>query len=268
LVYPAKSQVQHGSVGVVYFTKDKIVMAADSRQTRSGAAGVSPTDDGCKVTALDGNIIFVSTNIVRFLGGPRVSGWDNDSMIRAVYSKVKSVNSGARGHLAEIAKEWSDSVAAKFNAVASLEPGIFRQMTSDIGAGAFTVAYMGGLDGAGNPGLFVMAVTPNASRTAAEGSEGPIRACSNHDFCAVGVLDIVVEFANASSGRARKEAAEWKPPKGTPPKDYDAFKTMRMVELTIQHHAGPDLGGPIDAVQLNRDGSLHWYARKRNCPEN
>lgn len=267
LSHPAVSQVQHGSVGVVYYTKNKIVVAADSRVSSSGGGAIVPSNDNeCKVVALDGDVVFVSTNMVRVLGSLLVPGWDNNSMIRAAYAKIRGVNSGVRGHLADVAEEWSAMAAANFNAMARFQPHIFRQMTSDVGDEAFTIAYIGGADGSGNLVLFGMDVIPNSFHTAAVGRVGPIPACSHHNFCAIGVTDIVVEFADTSSDRAKREAAEWKPPKGTPPIDYDAIKTMRMVELTIQHRTGNDVGGPVDAVQLNRDGSIRWYARKKNCP--
>ena len=114
-------------------------MAADSRTIRSGPVA-TPTDDACKITSLDEKVVFVSANIVRFQGGPRVAGWDNEGIIRAAYSKVSAANPVVRGQLPELAKEWSEAVAARFNAVASQEPGVFRQMISDIGRQAFTVA--------------------------------------------------------------------------------------------------------------------------------
>jgi hypothetical protein len=147
-----------------------------------------------------------------------------------------------------------------------------RQFLNILGPGAaFTLAYIAGLDDAGSLGLYLTEAAPNASGTFAESRARPIPACSDHGFCAMGSaldLDVVKEFANTSSDRARKEPADWKPPKGTSPKDDDPFKAIRMLELAIQHHGSNSAGGPIDAVQLSRDGSVHWYARKPNCPKN
>ena len=52
-------------------------------------------------------------------------------------------------------------------------------------------------------------------------------------------------------------------------REYDDIRrTMRLVDLTAMYHQGNDVGGPVDAVQLNNDGSVEWYKRKPNCPEN
>lgn len=265
---PATSQIMHGTIGVVYYTPDKIVVAAESRLVGGVGSTLAPTNDGCKVTAVKGKVVFVSAGMTRHIGDAGSVGWDNNDEIREAYSKVTTAP--ARGNLDEIAKEWSSAVAEKFNTDARLNPGLFPWLTSQMRAGeSFTVAYMGGRDKAGNLSLFFMAVTPNASRTLAEGLARPVPACRDHGFCAVGAaIDTVTEFANSSSERARNEWARWKPPNGTPQHDYDALKTMRILELAVQHHTGNDAGGPIDAVQLNRDGSLHWYARKPICPEN
>lgn len=247
-------------------------MAAESRLTRGGIGGAT-TDDGCKVSALDGKMVFVSGGLTRHVRDALSPGWDSNDLIREAYSKVKSENPPVHGKLAEVAKEWSAAVADQLNEAERLQPGLLRQFIITLGgAGAgFTLGYLGGLDDLGNLSLFFAEVAPNASGTFAESRGGPISACSDHGFCLLGGvpdLDVGREFANRSSERARKEAADWKPPKGTAPKDYDAFKTMRMLELVLQHHTGNESGGPIDVVQLNRDGSVHWYARKANCPEN
>jgi hypothetical protein len=266
----ATSQPVHGTIGVVYYTRDKIVVAAESRLVGGVGSTIAPTDDACKVAAVNGELVFVSSGMTRHVGDSRLSGWDNNDMIHEAYHRIKSKNPQAQGDLRGVAKEWSDSVADKFNADARLHPGLFPWLTSQMSAGeAFTIGYLGGRDETGNLSLFLIAVIPNASRTLAEGVAQSVGACRDHDFCSVGgAVDTVAEFGNASSERARKEWADWKPPKGTPRSDYDALKTIRILELAVLYHAGHDAGGPIDAVQLNRDGAIHWYARKPNCPEN
>jgi hypothetical protein len=261
-VQPTAAQIEHGSVGVIYYTPEKIVMAADSRVSPGSGAPIPPANDGCKLAAIDGKIVFVSTGLVR------TASWDNNDIIRSAYSKVKSAHPKVSEYLLEIAKEWAVMVRDRFNSVALLQSQLFRRMISDNGPGALTIAHMGGLSGTGELVLFQMSVTPNVSSTGAVGSAGPIPACSNHNFCASGVINVVLEFVNSLSERAKREALEWRPPKGTLSRDYDIFKAKRLVELTILHQDGKDVGGPIDAVQLSRDGSIHWQALKSICPGN
>ncbi len=55
---PTLAQINHGTVGVIYFTKDKIIIAADSRSIAIGNA--PPSDSVCKIAAPHGKIVFVS----------------------------------------------------------------------------------------------------------------------------------------------------------------------------------------------------------------
>jgi hypothetical protein len=45
---------------------------------------------------------------------------------------------------------------------------------------------------------------------------------------------------------------------------------MRFVDLTVQYdqetvNGQKDVGGPIDAVEMDQDGSVRWFALKPNC---
>jgi hypothetical protein len=57
---PAVAQVRHGSVGVVYFAKDAISIAADSRESFVNPT-IPPEDTGCKVAAFRDQVVFVSS---------------------------------------------------------------------------------------------------------------------------------------------------------------------------------------------------------------
>lgn len=263
------SQVAHGSIGVIYYTPEKIVVAAESRLT-SGGADLVPTDDGCKIAAVAGKTVFISTGVTRHLPDRFSAAWDSSDLFRNAYLRVKAVDPRASG-IAEAATKWGNAVADSINVDARQRPGLLRQFLMMLGPGsAITLAYVGGLDDENKLVLFFAKATPDVLGQLAEGSAQPVASCPDHGFCGMGNsrdLDIIREFANASSERAKRESAEWTPPKGALPTDYDALKTMRILEIAVHHHQGNDAGGPIDAVQLDRNGLLHWYARKANCPQ-
>jgi hypothetical protein len=273
LIYPVAAQVEHGTIGVVYFTKEKISVAADSRAlyTQIDGRKLPPDDTVCKIAALGGNVIFVSTGTMQVRDIPGVPDWNNIGMAQLAYGKVRSLHSTARGHIREIADEWSRSVSQNFRTLALLHLDLPKQMAPN---GILTDALFGGLDAGGNLVLFVAEIV--ASPGPLSGIEGRVwqgDCASHHNFCADGSPEIAFEFADQTSERAKVEAAQWEPGKWKPTKgfssdDRDMLWTMRMVELTIQYHKGGDVGGPVDAVQLNRDGSVRWYARKQNCQEN
>src|SRR4051812_6663634 len=53
---PAFAQVTHGTIGVIYFTENKIIMAADSRGSE---ANDTFNDNECKIAALGKSLLLV-----------------------------------------------------------------------------------------------------------------------------------------------------------------------------------------------------------------
>jgi hypothetical protein len=169
-IYPAAAQIQHGSVGVIYFTKEKIAVAADSRgiMTRRDGTVAPPDDSICKIAAVGGDVIFISTGIERAVGDPPlVPGWDNVSEARSAYAIVKAKYPNVKGRVGDIANLWKIAITKHFNTMARLSPTAFRAIT--LSPGALTVASFGGFDLAGNLVLIQIMVTADASRTAAGG---------------------------------------------------------------------------------------------------
>ncbi len=63
---PAFSQLVHGTIAVVYYTPEKLVIAADSRGQLAGINGTVHEDDECKVGALGDKIVFVASGNVGY----------------------------------------------------------------------------------------------------------------------------------------------------------------------------------------------------------
>jgi len=256
LIDPATAQVEHGSIGVVYFTQEKIAAAADSR----GILAKREIDDSiCKIAALGGNIIFVSTGIVRSFGlAPLVPDWDNIEAAREALAKISGQNPKMRPNIAKIANEWIGTMEANFNIMARQKPDLFSQYSPQKPE-SFTVGLLGGLDADGVLALFQMKIDISDSGKRAEGRFRRVEKCGPYNFCIIGAQDMATEAA-------QKEVAEWNPTETALVEDYDILRAIRLVELTIKQHTGDDVGGKIDAVQLVRDGSIRWYRRKENCP--
>lgn len=265
LIYPATAQIQHGTVGVVYFTQDKISVAADSRGIID--QNTPPDDTVCKLAAFGGDVIFVSAGSIRNSSqSPLVPSWDNLAEARSAYNRVVFQYSTSRGHVREIAEDWNISISSNFDTMARYAPDSFAGAVDP--AGNLTSAMIGGLDDKGNLVLFGVTISAVTASPASRAVGLAVQAdCPHRRFCAIGAPEIVTEFADEASERSKTEAKEWKPPNGSMPRDYDMLRTIRMADLTVLHHVGKDVGGPIDAAQLDRDGSIHWYARKKNCQD-
>jgi hypothetical protein len=266
-VYPATAQIEHGSVGVVYFTKYEISVAADSRGTVKDNS-IPPDDTVCKIAALGGNVIFVLTGVTRY---PRTGSQflDNAGEARIAYGNVVSRFGTSVGHVDSIADEWKRSMVEKLNVIAQFHPADFANAVTP--AGRIADVMIGGTDASGGLVLYGISITttlPVTVESRAVGWSGQIDCHLHHGFCGIGSSEIVTEFADQTSKRAKREAAEWRRRgKRQYPGGVGMAKTRRMVELTIAHHVGNDVGGPIDEARMTGNGSIIWYGRKPNCPD-
>ncbi len=270
--YPAISQVQHGSVGVVHFTKDEISVAADSRGIQKGRPGHPDIENNsvCKVAAFGDDLVFVTAGSVGYPDQSGIEGWDNIKEARTAYQKIVAKYSGLKGHIEDVAGEWARSVTSHFNQLGRQKPEEFRAAVMK--EGNLTVAYFGGKDRSGSLVLLSVNIIPEAPSFLSSKPEGGLITCPSDNFCAIGLTEIAVEFAEAKSDRAEKEKRDWRPNGESGPTnfEYAMFRTIRMVELTIKYWTGNEVGGPIDAVQFRLPGAKHvyWHDRKPHCPEN
>lgn len=275
----AVAQVRHGTVVVIYYTDQKIILAADSRQVSTDPSA-APRDHGCKIATPDGRVVFAAAGIADYthnggLLGPTKSWTATDEIHKAYETKslfptfsqanlIFPTNLGSSvDPILEIAKMFEMYETFDFIDLNESDPETVAQ-TAQKQHGELTDTLIGGLDANGQLVLYLTRLTyadtgiaPIFSRT--DPAKRPIL------YRAIGEPDVVNEFVDVTSDRAKKEAQAWKPPKGSHPADYDILKAMRLVQLTINYGPG-DVGGKIEAVELDRDGTLHWFANPNNCP--
>jgi hypothetical protein len=256
------AQLQHGTVGVVYFTKDKVIVAADSRVL---VRGRSPADTACKIATPRGQMVFVSANVMSYTNGgigDFVDSWSNNDEIHRAYDTASLLYATRHDRIVGTAFEWGKSISSHFESLLLSHP---EKIDEIVGKNeVLTIAEIAGLDNDGTFILFQIRIFFKKGVSPAIFPEvRQILDCPK-SFCAIGEVGIKDEFCNLASKRAKKEAKKWKPPKKSSPADYDILRTKRLVELTIQYH-DDDVGGPVDAVQLDRDGTVRWIAPKENC---
>jgi hypothetical protein len=262
------AQIRHGTVGVAYFTKDKdkIILAADSRSLRENEPNALPNDSVCKIAAPSGKLVFVSSGISSYdnggMGDP-VQSWSNVDLIHRAYSIASTKPIPTYGHIIETAHKWTNLVSVHLESLRSSHPNDFMDAVKN-GHGLLTRAILGGLN---DNGILLLSVANVRFQDGAVVSTSEAIECPG-GFCAIGASDIEQEFVNRTSARAKKEAQQWKPPVKSKVADYDILKTMRLVELTIKYQRGKDVGGPIDAVEMDRFGRVRWFAVKKNCAIN
>jgi hypothetical protein len=262
----AYAQIQHGSVGVIYYTKDKIIVAADSRGLVLNG-NTPPDDTECKIAAPDGKMVFVSTQSTEYKNGgyaDPVPSWSNVGEIRKAYGKASLLYSTNRDRIEGTAVEWGKLISSHFQTLLLWHPEKTMEAVNG-GNGVLTRSIIGGLDNDGLLMLLRITIAFHEGIFAADTVQIPSCDACSKPYWAIGQVEVEQEFVDLTSQRARSEVKTWRPPKESNLADYDILRTMRLVELTIQYHKGNDVGGKIDAVEMDKDGSMRWFAIKENC---
>jgi hypothetical protein len=264
---PTLSDTNYGSIAVIYFTQEKIVVAADSRATHPGSSVLDNSE--CKIAAFKDQVVFVSGGAARYIPldpGDPVPARSNLTDARSAYEKIVKHWRTSRGHVQDLGDEWGKVVSAHFESMFTFHRGDFFEAVRR-GNGHLTGAENGGLDRNGELVLFQTLVVYDGSQShpATYSTTAISPSSCPHSFCAVGNAAEFREFIDLTSERAKNEIESWKPGANANPADYDILRTIRLVDLVIRY-GGNDVGGKVDAVQLDRNGSIRWFARKDNCP--
>ena len=111
----AFAQIDYGTIEVIYFSQDKIVIAADSRNVSHASLDL-PNDSACKIVALDGNAVFVSSGGTAYQTNAifdRVNPWTNNDEARIAYQEILATRSTSRGYIKQIAEKWGESIVSE-----------------------------------------------------------------------------------------------------------------------------------------------------------
>ena len=257
----ASAQITTGTVGVIYYTNDKIIMAADSRGTSSDG---TRTDAECKIAALGNDMIFVSTGVGGYdSGDPRspTRSWRNADEAHRVYDRLSA--GGRHPSVAEVASEWSNIIVRNETFLYERIPQQVLDAATD---GVLTEAMFGSTADDGSLTLISTDIVVHAGGsppvTAEIGMELPPGSVG-----VIGKKDIFSEFFQATSERAKAEAARWEVESASfPPEDSELFRMIRLIDLTITYDQSGEVGGPIDALELEHGKGIRWRQRKAICP--
>jgi len=113
VAHPALAQISSGTIIVVDFAEDQLVIAADSRSTLNENAG-SPNDTECKTTAFGNQLIFATTGSNRYTRNDPtdwISPWDNVDEARIAYDST--VTTPPEKRLGVVLEKWALAVCVK-----------------------------------------------------------------------------------------------------------------------------------------------------------
>lgn len=265
MAYPALAQIDSGTIVVINFTKDKIVVAADSRSLNQET--LVPDDSYCKISTFRHQLIFTSVGAASFKD--RVSGaiiWDNAELarnaVRSALTKDGDIDIDAA------ISSFATAVKSKWDSV----PRLQAMNVADENAGVLTAG--GFIDTRSGMRVGVIRFDKNNLLDPIQYQIGDTSndcwPCSQADpterVCVAGKhFDVAENFCSEKATRP-KIVVRTHLKKST----SAAKLATRIVELTIDKYetTAKDVGGKVDVVTLTKDGGVTWNALKKGCPEN
>lgn len=264
----APAQIHTGSVAIFIPSRDEFVIAADSR-AGTARGSLPPSDNNCKIAkiaALQGNVVFSTTGNVGFLPGPgsSLSEWNNVGEANRAAQLPQTKTADAQTFINVIADNWAQSLQKRWVELYLQDPGLVTKAVQSsnqgITSGIFAVAANGEI------AFAIRNLVLDSGKVKILPSE-----CMIDHVCGSGHTDVLFEFARQTSPRARIEEANWA--QSLPSRslsssiDKQMLIAIHFVELTISYDKSGTVGGDVDALELWKDGTIHWIQRKQGCEE-
>lgn len=267
----AFSQTESGTVVIVGYSHNKIVIAADSRRVSQKDGGY--LDDSCKVTALDDKSIFSAVGKAQSTGVDNAVEWDAAREARASFVNSPHLQTDDPGDfLNRVTGEWGRIMGTEL-----------VQHAQSIGIDAMVdgqEVITGIFAGTNETGALHLSIQVIAIKKPPNGPEGLFiprpRVVTITDAFQVkplGESDVFYEFTNSKTKRSKRWATTLAKD-GRQSKDRDALKVIRLVELTRDYGADTVtvgnvtvriVGGDTDAAELNLGEKVQWIQRKSAC---
>jgi len=252
--------INSGSIIVIAQTKNRVIIASDSRIGRStnGLTINSVDDSACKIARFGRNVVFAASGILS----------DDGQKWTAISQAVDVVRTSVPGPIGSgqgeaILNKWADSMIQKLRVFSSDQLRSYADTTE----GHIATGIMAGIEN--DKQTWVRAVMVNFSSTTGL-SYQPYTLKSNDPPTAyffMGKSQIALEFEQVkSSSRALEERTSWDR-SNLSGASLDRFKARRLVELTIMHHLNKaDVGGAVDEIEVDASG-VRWLHVKPNCTQ-
>jgi hypothetical protein len=280
--YPALAQISSGTIIVFNFTKDELVVAADSRSVLSDTG--NPDNSYCKIAEFHHEFIFTSVGGSRFTKASPISpieSWDNSEVARDALQNATKGMIINDGYMDGVVNYWASIVQNHWNAFCGLErlTCLSKVPPSPLGLtglGAQPQAQMTGGVFIGAKGLFLRTATINFHSDALKMFNPVDHEIGNtltqcwpcgpgERICAAGShVGVAAQFCSD-----RKAETKISVRTALTEADEHSRLAVAIVEKTIDAYeqTAGDVGGDVDSVTI-KDGKVTWNSRKKNCPDN
>jgi hypothetical protein len=257
---PTEAQVGTGTIVTFQLTRDKFVIAADSRVNREGM----PSDDHeCKISAFKTNsVIFAATGIVGYPNNgvfDLMPSWNvMDEARRAVIAeRMIGPTKTATDAVKRISEFWESNMLTRWSKMMLYHPDLVRYTASKNNGGLTH-----GIFAAARGGSIAIALTAIVFDNGNVKVEHPSNVDCTANPCASGIVDVYNKYM--TSGKEFMTAS----PKEVAAVGYELLRVIKLVDLTIAEDKSETIGGTIDALEFSNNGTIRWHYKKDNCPEN
>jgi len=255
----AHSQINSGTVIIFQLVNDKFIMASDSRMIFEG----KPSDGNCKIAAFRDHVVFGVTGGPKYVPGPldSVKSWDAMLEAKRAVDIFGISNQDSASRVTAIANAWATNMQTNWQILLVSHPDLVRKFAADENGGLTN-----GIFAATASGRISLTMRGLVLKNDLIAVETPtiVGTCGGGP-CASGKTDIFNEYTQNLSKRAKDE--KWTFSSSLLDRTIpEMIKIVRLVDLSIAYDSSGTIGGPIDAIELNADGSMKWYQRP-NCKE-
>jgi hypothetical protein len=242
-----------GSLSIIYFAGDKVIVVSDSRVIFSrGRTTLPPVDNYCKLLALGTKTIFTSVHALDRPAGILTTAWNARTEAEKAFKFANSLSAASDLQKFTImASKWSEAAKNHFTQELIFSPSDLDPDQGRVSEAVFVTVTEGRFYYAS------IAVTYDGHAIGIE--RNAIGA--TQDTLAIGKVDLVPKYLP------------------NPPHLWDFsslllkttdIRTLRMIKAVDMVEASDPngtVGGAVDAVELWRDGTIHWAAHKENCQD-
>jgi len=270
-----EAQIDFGTVIVAGVSQNKVVIAADTHSASKDG------HDRCKLAVLGGKLLYGAAGVVADTDSALPNAWAFDGLGAAKASfddPPKSIQACAAAHSCPfdpkslpqtVAQGWLESLLASLTTASYVG-------ADDWKLGAGVTGIVAGIGPSGDMEAVVdQAVCQKPDVQNTEAGDKPHSNCQPHlDFSKkvtppkgqtvwipLGIIDTANEFLRQTSDRAKAEVQGW-------PNLQEWQIAYRLIDLTLAYSQKKDfVGGPIEVVELHRNGSVTWIQNPQHCPE-
>ena len=252
---------------VVVYNRTGLAVAADSREPD---AGTGAADRACKILPLSDNMFFAAAG--HSLPAPEGSGGVGKEAAwiygeaQVAFRQWQTLGSKVEDKTAveAVAENWKRAIQEVLEETFEAQPESFVQMPRD---GYLLRGVFGGFDEAGEIALVVVSVRPQKAPNFEVLLEH-LTPGSKLDYVVLGKTDVVREFLEMQTARARTEAAQQESELANLDGGVQlARRAARLVDLAIgmQPAEQATIGGPIDILEMGAGDQITWVQRKESC---